>query len=88
MKSKIKTPWYDYYDGIKKHLDYPDISLYELIEKTANNHLDNISYNYFGTKKTYEEFLKQIDECARSFKQLGVKYGDIVDMKMYALVKE
>lgn len=82
MSTHIKTPWYSYYDGIKKHLDYPDISLYQLLEQTANNHLDNISYNYYGTKKTYKEFLKQIDACARSFIQLGIKQNDIVSICM------
>ena len=78
MRSKVKTPWYSYYDGIREHLEYPDISLYELLEQTANNHLDNISYNYFGTKKTYKQFLKQIDDCAKSFKELGIKHNDKV----------
>lgn len=82
MNKKIKTPWYSYYDGVKERLEYPDISLYELLEKTANNHLDNISYNYYGTKKTYKEFLKQIDDCAKSFKQLGIKHNDIVSICM------
>lgn len=82
MSKKVKTPWYSYYDGIKEHLDYPDISLYKLLEQTANNHLDNISYNYYGNKKTYKEFLKEIDNCARSFKQLGIKHNDIVSICM------
>ncbi len=82
MKKNFKTPWFKYYDGVREHLDYPDISLYELLEKTANNHLSNISYNYFGTKKTYKQFLKQIDDCARSFKELGVKKNDAVSICM------
>ncbi len=56
MRSKVKTKWCSYYDGVKEHLDYPDISLYELLEQNANNHLDNISYNYYGTKKTTKSF--------------------------------
>ena len=82
MSSKVKTPWYGYYDGIRKHLEYPNISLYELLEKTANNHLDNISYNYYGTQKTYKQFLKQIDDCAKSFRQLGIKHNDKVSICM------
>ena len=38
MKKEIKTPWYSYYDGVRKHLKYPDNSLYELIEESAQNH--------------------------------------------------
>lgn len=56
MRSKGRTTCYSYYDGVKEHLDYQDISLYELLEQNANNHLDNISYNYYGTKKTTKSF--------------------------------
>ncbi|MBQ2639444.1 MAG: AMP-binding protein [Bacilli bacterium] len=79
---RVKTPWYNYYDGVQKHLEYPDFSVYKLIEYTASKHLNNISYNYYGTKKTYHEFLKQIDEAARSFKALGIKHKDIVSICM------
>ena len=82
MTKKIKTPWYKYYDGVNEHLSYPDFSVYKLIEYTSSKHLNNISYNYYGTKKTYYEFLKQIDEAARAFKALGVKHKDIVAICM------
>ncbi len=82
MQSKIKTPWYNFYDGVKQHLEYPDLSVYKLVEFTSFKHLNNISYNYYGTKKTYYEFLKQIDEAARAFKALGIKHKDIVSIIM------
>ncbi len=82
MEKEVKTPWYNYYDGVSKHLEYPDFSMYKLVEYTAFRHLNNISYNYFGNKVTYYEFLKQIDEAARSFKELGVKSGEIVSICM------
>ena len=82
MAGRIKAPWYKYYGDMKKHLDYPDISVYKLIERTANNNPDNISYNYFGNKKTYKEFIEEIDTCAKAFKSLGVKKGDKVSICM------
>ena len=45
-KSQIKTPWYAYYNGIKEHLDYPDISMYILsviIIMEPRKHIDNFS---------------------------------------------
>ena len=82
MQKKVKTPWYKYYDGVKEHLEYPNFSVYKLIEFTSSKHLNNISYNYYGNKKTYYEFLKQIDEAARAFKAMGVKHKDIVSIIM------
>ncbi len=81
MKS-IKAPWRKFYGDEKEHLEYPDFSAYKLIEYTASKHLNNISYNYYGNKKTYHEFLKQIDEVARSMKAIGVKHKDVVSICM------
>ena len=82
MGRTIKAPWIKYYGDEKQHLEYPDFSAYKLIEYTASKHLNNDSYNYYGNKKTYHEFLKQIDEVARSLKALGVKYKDVVSICM------
>ena len=63
----MKTPWYKFYGSEKEHLEYPDFSAYKLIEYTASKHLNNISYNYYGNKKTYHEFLKQIDDILEAY---------------------
>ncbi len=82
MSRSLKAPWRKFYDDEKAHLEYPDFSAYKLIEYTASKHLNNISYNYYGNKKTYHEFLKQIDEVARSMKAIGVKHKDVVSICM------
>ena len=82
MAKSIKAPWRKFYGEEKEHLEYPDFSAYKLIEYTASKHLNNISYNYYGNKKTYHEFLKQIDEVARSLKAIGVKHKDVVSICM------
>ena len=82
MSKSIKAPWRKFYGDEKEHLEYPDFSAYKLIEYTASKHLNNISYNYYGNKKTYYEFLKQIDEVARSLKAIGVKHKDVVSICM------
>ena len=78
MAKEIKTPWYKYYDGVREHLEYSDTSLYDTVVESMLKHPDYISYDYFGNKKTYQEFVHQIDNCAKSFKQLGVGYKDII----------
>lgn len=80
--SKVKTPWYDFYDGVKPHLEYPDISIYNMLENSMKNRENYISYNYYGTKKTYKEFIAQIDKCARALKSLGIKASERVSICM------
>ncbi len=82
MSSKLKAPWYKYYKGVKEHLEYPDISVYELIKRRAESNPNYISYNYYGNQKTYKEFIEQIDECARAFKQYGIKKKDVISICM------
>ncbi len=82
MAKRVKTPWYKYYDGVREHLNYPNISLYKFLENMSRKHRDFISYNYYGNMKTYDQFLEQIDVCARSFKALGVKKGERVSICM------
>ncbi len=77
-----KTPWYKFYDGVKTHLEYPDYSVYRMLIESMKKHPKYISYNYFGTKKTYQQFVKQIDECAKALKQWGVKENDRVSICM------
>ena len=80
MSKEIKAPWRKFYDKEKYHLEYPDFSAYKLVEYTSGKHINNISYNYYGNKKTYKEFLEQIDTVAKSLKALGVKKRDVVSI--------
>jgi long-chain acyl-CoA synthetase len=82
MSKEIKTPWYAYYDGVREHLKYPKGTIYQALEESAKEHLDYISYNYYGKERTYNDFLHEIDDAARGFKQLGVKRKDIVSICM------
>ncbi len=81
-ENKVKTPWYGTYDGIRTHLEYPDISLYKMLKNSMEKHPDYISYNYYGTKRTYRSFVEEVDKCAKAFKSLGVKYKDKVSICM------
>ncbi len=82
MNNQVKTPWYRFYEGVKEHLEYPDVSVYQLLETSALKHPEYISYNYYGNQKTYKEFLEEIDQCAKAFLQLGIKYQDKVSICM------
>ena len=82
MNQNIETPWYKYYDGIRAHLDYPDISIYRMLKESADKHPNHISYEYYGTKRTYGQFLKEIEQCAKAFKALGIEEKEKVSICM------
>lgn len=80
--SEVKTPWYSSYEGVKEHLEYPQFSVYSLLEESAKKHEKLISYNYFGNCVTYKEFLNQIEAAAKAFLKMGVKKGEAVSICM------
>ena len=79
---QVKTPWYSSYDGVREHLEYPDYSIYLLLEESAKKREGLTAYNYFGKTATYKEFLEQIDSAASAFLQMGVKPKDIISICM------
>ena len=82
-KNNKEYPWFKYYkNGIKAHLDYPDVSMYEMIRRAAIKHPSNIAYTFYGTRVTYKSYLRKIDEAACAFAHLGVVKGDYVSMIM------
>ena len=79
---QVKTPWYSSYDGVREHLEYPDYSLYMLLEKSAKKRPKLTAYNYFGKCATYSELIDQIDAAAKAFLEIGVKPGEKVSICM------
>ena len=78
----VKTPWYSSYNGVREHLEYPDYSVYSLLEESAKKHEKLTSYDYFGNSVTYKQFISQIEEAAKAFLASGVKAGDVVSVCM------
>lgn len=78
------APWYKHYESlnIPKNLNYPKLTLYEIVEQTAENYPSYYAYEYFGKKCTYQEFIEKIKRCAKSFQKIGVKENDRVTICM------
>ena len=47
-----EQPWFKFYKGVRSHIDYPDVSMYELVRRCADKYPGNIAYTYFGNKVT------------------------------------
>ena len=76
-----REPWYKYY-GKNNKINYPDLTIYELIEKTAKTYPSNYAYEYYGKKVTYRDFIIKIKKTASALIELGVKEGDRVTICM------
>lgn len=64
----------------KKHLEYPDISLYEMICRSAEKFSDLTAVEYYSRKITYKKLLQMIDKYADILSFYGVKKDDCVSV--------
>lgn len=77
---KIDAPWSKYYTEEELNIKIPNISMYDQVYSSAIKYPKNIAVQYMGKKINYTKFLKKIDICAKGFKVLGIKKGDIVTL--------
>lgn len=75
----ISKPWIKFYDeGVPKTIDYPDKMLWEFISDSAKKNPNDMAYEYYGSSASFKKLMKEIEECARSLKTIGVKKDDVV----------
>lgn len=78
----VKTPWLSSYGAIPATLDYPDLSMVDLIEENAKDHAELLAYEFLGKKVTFRQFLGDIKQCAKSLVVHGIKEDDRVTICM------
>lgn len=80
--SEVKAPWLKSFGNIPAHLEYPQYSMYESVEKIAKQYPDLVAYEFMGTKGTYAHFTDEVEECAKALHAIGVKEGERVTIAM------
>lgn len=78
FKKKPTARWKKFYDKHDMVIDTPDMSIYEYLKNKSTNYNEKDALEYFGTKISYTTFFKKIDTTASSFKNIGIRKGDIV----------
>lgn len=74
----INAPWLDSYAGVKPNLDYPKISMSDVVMETAKKFPSQTALSCMGTKIRFKDLAKNILKTANAFKKLGIKKGDTV----------
>lgn len=78
----IKTPWFSSYGNVPEHLEYPDLSMIDLIEQNAGAYPELVAYDFLGKTVNYRAFLGKIHRCARALRAMGIEPGDKVTICM------
>lgn len=69
-------------EEVPKNYLFPQITLYEMLVKAVNKFKDQNAIWFLNSFMTYGELLKQVDSLASSFKELGLKKGDVVALAL------
>ena len=64
------------------HLDYFGGSMFEAVEKIAQQYPDNVAFDFMGSPTTYRRLVQQVEQCAKALKTIGVRAGDKVTIAM------
>ena len=82
MEITAKTPWRKNLGDVPSHLEYFQGSMFEAVEKIADEYPNNIAFDFMGRSTTYREMIINIEKCARSLRTIGVREGDKVTIAM------
>lgn len=77
-KKKDEAPWLEYYSREERKIKFTDKSIYNYLVDEVGEDKDYIALNYFNNKISYNEFFYNINICAKSLREFGVRKGDIV----------
>lgn len=66
----------------KSHLEYPELTMFQMVRRIADQYPGEPAYEFYGRKTTYKEFISRIERAARAFLTMGISEGDVVTVCM------
>lgn len=82
MSITAKAPWKEHLGGVPFTLDYFQGSMFDAVDRIANEYPKQIAYDFMGRSATYKDLVEQIRKCAKSLRTIGVREGDRVTIAM------
>ncbi len=82
MGLSASAPWRAFYGNTPVSLDYPSLTMYQLLQRNARQYPSNTAYVFMGKETTYAAFLDRIEAAAKGLTHLGITRGDRVTVCM------
>ncbi len=82
MSISSTAPWLHFYGDMPHHLEYPDLTLYQIVSKTANAHPHQCAFEFLGRKTDYQTFSARIERAAKALYAAGIRQGERVSICM------
>ena len=77
-----KAPWKDHLGEVPFTLDYFQGTMFDAVAAIAEKYPNNVAFDFMGKSTTYKTLIKEIEECAKALKTIGVREGDKVTIAM------
>ena len=82
MGLSSSSPWLKYYGNAPASLDYPHLTMYQMVAQAAKRKPNNTAYVFMGKKTSYQEFMQRIEAAAKGLYKMGIRKGDRVTICM------
>lgn len=78
----VDIPWESQVGDIPLTLEYSNCSIYEKLEEIAGKYPNNVAFSFMGKNTTYRQLIRNVNDCAKSLKTIGVRENDRVTIAM------
>ncbi len=82
MGLSASAPWRAFYGDTPVSLDYPSLTMYQLLRRNAKQYPGSAAYVFMGKQTSYAAFLDRIEAAAKGLTKLGISKGDRVTICM------
>ena len=82
MGLSATAPWREFYGNTPVSLNYPNLTMYQLLSKNAKKYPNAVAYVFMGKETTYAAFMGRIEAAAKGLVKLGIRKGDKVTICM------
>ena len=82
MGLSATAPWRAFYGNTPASLNYPNLTMYQLLYRNAKQYPNGIAYVFMGKETTYDAFMNRIEAAAKGLVRMGITRGDKVTICM------
>ena len=82
MPVSSSAPWRKFYGDMPYTINYPRITMYQLVAQTAKRVPGLCAYEFMNRKTSFSAFLRRVDRAAAALYALGIRKGERVTICM------
>src|SRR5438132_10614683 len=80
-EATLERPWLGSWpQGVPKSIDYPEISVHELLRRAAKEFGDRPAITFYGKSTSFRDLAAAVDRFAAGLRAIGVRPGDRVSL--------